>query len=490
MKSNCVFRADSASDKAHPTGNFVTLRTILLVHREHQTREMLAAALRSHNERVVLEAGSLNEAMEILNSEKICILISELFLPDKSGLQLLRQAREINPGITTLISVPTGDRTAIKTVLQAGVFSYINEPFDSEEAVIMVARAINFHERQSHQDLHVRKFRKRDGYNGIVGQSRNMQKLFSMLAKVAEDDQSTVLILGETGTGKELAARAIHAQGNRKQKNFVPVNCAAIPDELLESELFGYVQGAFTGAAKSKIGRIQYAQGGTLFLDEIGDMKPALQSKLLRVLQEREFEPVGSVKPVPADIRVIAATHQDLNKAVAEGRFREDLFYRINVFPVTIPPLRERCEDIPLLMEKFTDYFNRGKEILFNGFDAHAVKILTDYHWPGNVRELENLVQRMSILCRGGHAQVADLPEQYRQGTISGESRQLRPELQTHHVEFDLAGSIDFEAVMNDVETRLITQALQYANGNKKEAAERLNLKRTTFLQKLKKRQI
>jgi DNA-binding NtrC family response regulator len=232
----------------------------------------------------------------------------------------LRQAREINPGITTLISVPTGDRTAIKTVLQAGVFSYINEPFDSEEAVIMVARAINFHERQSHQDLHVRKFRKRDGYNGIVGQSRNMQKLFSMLAKVAEDDQSTVLILGETGTGKELAARAIHAQGNRKQKNFVPVNCAAIPDELLESELFGYVQGAFTGAAKSKIGRIQYAQGGTLFLDEIGDMKPALQSKLLRVLQEREFEPVGSVKPVPADIRVIAATHQDLNKAVAEGR--------------------------------------------------------------------------------------------------------------------------------------------------------------------------
>lgn len=348
-----------------------------------------------------------------------------------------------------------------------------------------------------------------DAFYGIIGRSLAMQRLFKLIGKLAEDSSSTVLIQGESGTGKELVAKAIHQHSPRSAHHFVPVNCAAIPDDLLESELFGHTKGAFTGAVGQKIGRIEYANGGSLFLDEIGDMKPVLQAKLLRVLQEREFEPVGGLKPIPVDVRIIAATHCNLEQMVAEGRFREDLYYRLNVIPLSIPPLRERAEDIPLLVEYFVQLIGRNKKIPLRGFDQTALRALTAFPWRGNVRELENLIQHMSILHGGSTVRYQDLPDKYREGappiTLSnmGESQPLaddvsRPEqlllfsttppqaIQDNWPE----RGIDFNALVNDFETQLIVQALKMTQGNKKEAARMLNLKRTTLLEKIKKKEL
>lgn len=339
-----------------------------------------------------------------------------------------------------------------------------------------------------------------------------MQQLFKLIEKLAEDDLSTVLIQGESGTGKELVAKAIHQHSERKDKNFVPVNCAAIPEDLLESELFGYTKGAFTGATGTKVGRIEYANGGSLFLDEIGDMKPVLQAKLLRVLQEREFEPVGGLKPVPVDVRVIAATHRNLEELVNEGKFREDLYYRLSVVPVAIPPLRERKEDIPLLVDHFIKNFAKTRKKSVLGFDLAAMQTLTQIGWRGNVRELENLVQHMTILHSGSNVSYSDLPEKYRndssdfgqpmapaetaspqQPLPAGSPEQLplfsKNTQQVRQESWPDEG-IDFNALVNDFETQLIVQALKITEGNKKEAARILNLKRTTLLEKIKKKEL
>ncbi|WP_035247272.1 sigma-54 interaction domain-containing protein [Desulfogranum mediterraneum] len=345
-------------------------------------------------------------------------------------------------------------------------------------------------------------------FYGLIGKSACMQQLFQLIAKLAEDDLSTVLIQGESGTGKELVAKAIHAHSPRQKHNFVPVNCAAIPEDLLESELFGYTKGAFTGASGAKIGRIEYANGGSLFLDEIGDMKPVLQAKLLRVLQEREFEPVGGLKPIPVNVRVIAATHRNLEELVAQGKFREDLYYRLSVIPVVIPPLRERRDDIPILIEHFISNFAKTREKSLLGFDLAAMQTLANLSWRGNVRELENLVQHMTILYSGNHVSYSDLPEKYRNGNSDplqqaaekhqGEDNGLQPEqlpLFSAAPSADRQESwpeegIDFNALVNDFETQLIVHALKVTQGNKKEAARILNLKRTTLLEKIKKKEL
>lgn len=315
-----------------------------------------------------------------------------------------------------------------------------------------------------------------------------MRQLFNFIEKLASEGNSSVLVLGDSGTGKELVARAIHAHGPRSRKNFVPVNCAAIPEDLLESELFGYVKGAFTGANQAKMGRLQYADGGTLFLDEIGDMKPSLQAKLLRVLQEKEFEPVGGVKPISVDVRIVAATHRDLDKSVAEGRFREDLYYRLNVIPLQIPPLRKRKDDIPLLIDRFVGIYNRQKKNPFKGFDNDALQALKQYAWPGNVRELENLVQRMSIFFAGQTASRDDLPEKYQSRDEGSQSQEAMPE-QEPTLNLDESG-VDFNMLVNRFENQLILQALNITGGNKREAAKLLNLKRTTLIEKLKRKNI
>lgn len=337
------------------------------------------------------------------------------------------------------------------------------------------------------------------GFGGMIGQSPQMLELFELISCVAEEGDSTVLIQGESGTGKELIARAIHEKSPRKTSHFVPVNCAAIPDDLLESELFGYVKGAFTGAQQSKIGRVQFADGGTLFLDEIGDMKPSLQAKLLRVLQEREVEQVGGVRPTKVDVRVIAATHQNLEGLVADGRFREDLYYRLAVIPLNAPALRERKDDIALLVERFVDRFSRRKTDRKTTFDAVSMQSLKNYAWPGNVRELENLMQRLVILHRGKRISMKELPEKYRsedcfiveasnpghEETASASAVNIVPP----EVEWSEDG-LDFNGLISDFEDKLILQALSKTGGNKKEAARLLNLKRTTLIEKIKKKNL
>ncbi len=342
-------------------------------------------------------------------------------------------------------------------------------------------------------------------FYGIIGKSPDMLRLFDLIARIAEDDFSNVLIRGDSGTGKELVAKAIHSHSRRKNNNFVPVNCAAIPDDLLESELFGHTKGAFTGAAQNKIGRIQYADEGTLFLDEIGDMKASLQAKLLRVLQEKEFEPVGALKATPVDTRVLAATHCDLEQLVNEGKFREDLYYRLSVVPLYVPPLKSRKEDIPLLLDHFIDSYTkkRGRDPIT--FSKRVLSILMTYDWRGNVRELENFVQHMSILYSGKRIDPVDLPEKFlpiaeqlesqnNSGNvnqeISGETAQApNSAFSFSNVSWD-KGQIDFNELINDFETQLIVQAMKISGGNKKEAARLLNLKRTTLLEKIKKKEL
>ena len=466
-----------------------SMRSILLVDGNREAREGLAVMLRKHIGCVVLESQSPAEALEALQDQDISLVITDLFAPRQGGIELLKQVRADHPQVAVIVSVPYGDRDSVVEALRRGAIFYIHSPYDFEEAVIATARALEHRDLLVHQQKRSPKISKSDGFHGIIGQSPKMLRLFSILEKVAEDGESNVLIHGESGTGKELVARATHAYSPRKGKNFVPVNCAAIPDELLESELFGYVKGAFTGANQSKIGRIQYADGGTLFLDEIGDMKPALQAKLLRVIQEREFEPVGGVKPVSVNVRIVAATHRDLESAVAEGRFREDLYYRLSVVPVHIPPLRERKEDIPTLIEKFVQVFNRGRKNALKGFAADAMAALLEYPWPGNVRELENLVQRMSVLHADDWVSAADLPEKYQvPGQAAGETPGAS--VVDECVEGMSEENFDFNSLVSDFEDRLILKALTKTGGNKKEAARLLNLKRTTLIEKIKKKQL
>ncbi len=336
----------------------------------------------------------------------------------------------------------------------------------------------------------------KSGFGGMIGRSPLMQELFELIACVAEDGESTVLIQGQSGTGKELIARAIHEKSERKSSHFVPVNCAAIPDELLESELFGYVKGAFTGAQQAKIGRVQFADGGTLFLDEIGDMKPNLQAKLLRVLQEREVEQVGGVKPIKVDVRIIAATHQNLEELVASGSFREDLYYRLAVIPLLAPPLCERQDDIVLLAGKFIEKFSRRRSDQPTTIDPVAMKSLQAYSWPGNVRELENLMQRMAILHRGKRITLKELPEKYCclnidtvEDVLPVVASDCSVSLVAPTVEWSAEG-LDFNRLISEFEDRLILHALSQSGGNKKEAARMLNLKRTTLIEKIKKKNL
>ncbi len=483
---------------------------ILLVDSDRRSREALAAALREEIGCVVLEADKVANALEIIDKGSVHLLITELFPPQNEGIDIVKRTHKINPEITIIPVIPAGNRDLITKMLQLGSFFYINSPYDYSEAVIVASRALKHAAVHPDKKKAGPKVRKTEGFHGIIGKAKCMLQLFDFIEKVADDADSTVLIQGESGTGKELVVNAIHARSVRKKKNIVPINCAAIPDELLESELFGYIKGAFTGATHSKIGRIQYADGGTLFLDEIGDMKPALQAKLLRVIQEKMFEPVGALKPVPVDVRIIAATHRDLEKEVAEGRFREDLYYRLKVVPIGIPPLRERKEDIPLLIDKFVQVFNRNKKAALQGFEAGALEVMINYAWPGNVRELENLVQRLAILHGGQKVSAADLPkviqraayqlpflnagpaavtpagdEQSDKNENAPHNHQTLPRIFDQTIQWDDNG-VDFKGLINNIEKQLITRALSISRGNKKEAAKLLNLKRTTLLEKIK----
>lgn len=438
-----------------------------------------------------------------------------LFLDSRFGstcpvAQLFRLICADFPELIVILLIEPDAPAQAQIALQQGFYFYLTRPVDPAEIAFCVkhCQALLSHRQHSAKR---KKINPALAVPGFIGKSQAMNELFTMIRRVAEDDFSTVLIRGESGTGKELVAKAIHQKSRRRNHRFVPVNCAAIPDELLESELFGHLKGSFTGASQNKTGRIQYADSGTLFLDEIGDMKPNLQAKLLRVLQEREFEPVGSLKPTPVNTRVVAATHCDLESLVKEGLFREDLYYRLSVVPIEVPPLRSRSDDIPLLLEEFVDRYTtkRGRDKIV--FSSETIEVLTGYEWRGNVRELENLVQHMSILYSGKRVQPHHLPPKFTLHIKSIQTAARPPESSPSRSVHDISeeraalfataappkpsvcfdeGPINFNELINEFETELIIEAMKFTAGNKKEASRMLGLKRTTLLEKIKKKDI
>lgn len=429
---------------------------ILIVEDERAQREALAGYLRKAGYDVVTAATG-KEAFEVKSTPDVVLL--DLRLPDMEGLDLLKKLREMNPDTEIIVITAYGTvRTAVEA-MRLGAFDYLTKPVDLDELLLIIGRALEKHERDlevSFLKEEVEKFRPQ---TGLIGESPAIKEVLSMIYRVAPSN-ATVLITGESGTGKELVARILHAASPRKDRRFVAVSCAAIPESLLESELFGYERGAFTGATKPKPGKFELAHGGTLFLDEIGDLPISLQVKLLRVLQEKEVERLGSTVPRKVDVRIIAATNQDLRKKVEGGSFREDLYYRINTINIHIPPLRERKEDILPLAEFFLRKFSRemGKDI--KSFDREARKALLSYQWPGNVRELINVVERAVVLTRKNII-TADLLM----------LEQLKSPFPT----------------LEELEREHIKKALKISGGNLTRASELLGIHRNTLREKLKK---
>jgi two-component system response regulator PilR (NtrC family) len=448
---------------------------LLIVDDEKALREAIAERLQDHGF-AVEQADSGEAALERLAEFAFDILITDLRLPGIDGRKVLEAALERYPEIIAIVITGYGTVKDAVEAIKQGAADFITKPFQFD-ALLHVLRSALEQRRLKTENAYLRsQLEERYRIDGLVGQSRVMRDLFQLLETVA-GISSTVLITGETGTGKELAARAIHHNSPRRANRFVAINCSAIPETLLEAELFGHVRGAFTGAVGTRQGRLEQAHKGTLFLDEVGTMSPALQAKLLRVLQEREFERVGDSHTVKIDVRVIAATHSDLAKMVADGTFREDLFYRLNVIPVQLPPLRERREDVPLLVQHFLEKLAADSGRGGVTVSQEALRRLMAYQWPGNVRQLENVVERALAFNHGrSQLDVQDLP----------------PEIQSQPAPVDSSlvwfpdDGLDFESYIEGVELSLIRRSLERTQGNKRQAAKLLNLKRTTLIEKLK----
>ncbi|WP_456369722.1 sigma-54-dependent transcriptional regulator [Thermodesulfatator atlanticus] len=410
------------------------------------------------------------------------VAITDLAMPKLTGLEVLEYIVEHTPETICIILTGHGSIKSAVEAIKKGAYDFLTKPVALDELMLTLEKALETRRLRRENEYLRRKLWQQWGYGEIVGKSKPMRQVFSLIEKVA-DTEATVLVLGESGTGKELVARAIHAASSRRDGPFVPVNCGAIPEELLESELFGHERGAFTGAVKTRIGRFELAHGGTIFLDEIAEMSPKLQVKLLRVLQDHAFERVGGTRSIKVDIRVIAATNKDLEKEVKEGRFREDLYYRLNVIPIKLPPLRERKEDIPLLIDHFLARFNRQKKRNIKGITKEALSCLMGHNWPGNVRELENVVERMVILSNGEYLDLEDVPE-YILEKVQGS---CSPGVQ----DFDIPEEgIYLQQMVAEFEKSLIIKALEKTGWVKNRAAKLLHINRTTLIEKMKKQKI
>jgi DNA-binding NtrC family response regulator len=433
---------------------------VLLVDDEETLARNLSRALREEGHDVA-SATSVAEAQRLLAVRTFDVLVVDNRMPEKTGLELIRELVAATPEAERpQILMMTAHATVENAIaaMKLGAFDYLQKPFEVEELAVAVARALE-HQRLRSQHSYLLSEREEEfGHYGIVGGSRAIQELLGLIERVAQS-RSTVLITGETGTGKELAARAIHARSAQRGMPLIKVNCAAIPEPLLESELFGHVRGAFTGASANRKGRFALADGGSLFLDEIGTMTPALQAKLLRVLQEREFEPLGSNRTEKVDLRVIAASNRDLKQMVADGRFQEDLFYRLSVIPIHLPPLRERLDDIPALVEHFLRKHASRTGKRADGVAEGVLEALRRYDWPGNVRELENTIERAVVLSRGSVLMPDDVSMLGAMATAPASLPSLK-----------LRSNVDW------VERETIRVALQRAGGLKKDAAEILGL--------------
>ncbi len=426
----------------------------------------------------VLTVTKWAEAETFLKTEmNIDLILLDLGLPDGNGLDFIQAAKRSRPELEVIVMTGQGSIDLAVQATQRGAFHFVTKPFNADELVSLAKKAVN-HKSLVKENENLRsELKQKYKFDNIIGHSDSIKDVLQLVEKVADTD-STVMVTGESGTGKELIARAIHYNSSRVKMPFVAINCGAIPSELLESELFGHIKGAFTGAISNRVGRFELADSGTLFLDEIGDLQPSLQVKLLRALQERRFEPVGSTKTVEVDVRVIAATNVNLEEAVRRGRFREDLFYRLNVIPINIPALRERKTDIPLLLSHFLNHFNRNKTRKLSGFSEEALRRLSAYAWPGNIRELENLLERLSILKGEGLVDVQDLPTKYAQPPDNLELGNL--DIPEH--------GLDFNSAVDQYENSLILLALEKTGWNRNQAAGLLRLNRTTLVEKIKKK--
>jgi DNA-binding NtrC family response regulator len=452
----------------------------ILVVDDEQTLRAAMFRIFSRRDYHVITTGNIREAESVITSNsELELAIVDVKLPDGDGIDLLSTLRQKYNNIPVIVLTGFASIDVAVKATRLGAFHFMTKPFNIEELISIVDKALSHKKLVSENTSLKTRLQTKYQFDNIVGKSTPITSVLNMVEKVADTD-STILITGESGTGKELFAKAIHYNSSRSDRAFIPINCGAIPSELLESELFGHVKGAFTGAISNRQGRFELANKGTLFLDEIGDLNPSLQVKLLRVLQERRFEPVGSAKAIESDVRIIAATNVDLAKAVKEGRFREDLFYRLNVIPMNIPSLRERQEDIPLLLEHFIQKFNQHRGINISGIHPLAMDKLIQYTWPGNIRELENFIERVSILRKEGIIELCDIPHYF-------EDQQGQPLLGQMPMDIPENG-IDFNNAIAAYENQLILNALKKTGWNRNQAALLLRLNRTTLVEKIKKK--
>ncbi|MBI3605009.1 MAG: sigma-54-dependent Fis family transcriptional regulator [Nitrospirae bacterium] len=447
---------------------------ILIVEDDASVSKMLVELLSTSGYQTEVTSNGL-DALELAKSSLFHLYLVDLYLPGINGLEVLKSLRKIDSEAVIVLLTGFGTIESAVDAMKAGAFEFVSKPFQKDLVLVLIRKALDYYQLKHEHQMLKKTVQEKYRFENMVGNGHAMQKVFEMIEKVTSSG-STILIQGESGTGKEVIAKTIHFNSPRREKPLVPINCGAIPESLLESELFGHEKGAFTGATSSRLGRFELAHGGTLFLDEISEMPLPLQVKLLRVLQEREFERVGGTKSIHVDVRIIAATNQDLEEAVREKRFRKDLFYRLNVIPILVPPLREHKEDILLLIDHFMRKFKEKHGRSIQDISPDARKLLLEYPWPGNIRELENLVERLITLKPEGQITIDDLPEKYREEESS---------IYLSHFQFPEEG-INFSKVVTEFETHLLHQALTKANGIKNKAAQLLQLNRTTLVERLK----
>jgi nitrogen regulation protein NR(I) len=454
---------------------------VLIVDDELNIRRVLAALLRREGHEVST-AGDGEQALAVLQRAPVHVVVTDLVMPKMGGMDLLNRVSVEFPDIPVIVITAHGSVDSAVQALKAGAFDYITKPFEQDELKKVIAKAARAHDLER-QNVHGGTAGERPPF---VGESSAMKAVFEVVAKVA-DSPSTVLITGESGTGKELVSQALHRGSSRRDKPFIKVNCAAIPKDLVESELFGYEKGAFTGAVGSKPGRFELADGGTLFLDEIGEVPLEMQVKLLRALQESEFERVGGIKTIRVDVRLITATNRDLKALISDGKFREDLFYRLNVVPIALPPLRDRKEDISLLVNHFIEKYNRRLSKKVERIEDEALQLLMGYSWPGNIRELENLMERSVLFAEGRVILASSLPDALRE-------RAPAPQVPLAAVGPLGAIAAPSGASMKEIvrqaqaelERELITRALEETGDNVTRAAKRLQISRKSLQVKMK----
>jgi DNA-binding NtrC family response regulator len=452
------------------------MATVLVVEDKDSMAQMLSQAIGGEGYQIVL-ARDGREGIQKFKENQIDLVVTDLKLPHKSGLDVLEMVKEHNPLIPVILMTAYGTiETAVKAVKE-GAYDFLTKPFDPDHLLILIGKALEKQRLFTENILLREEFARQLKLPRIIGKSAKILEVIDKVQKVATSN-TTVLLLGESGTGKEIFARAVHHLSPHREGAFVAINCAAIPRDLLESELFGHEKGAFTGAVGRKLGKFELANKGTLFLDEIGDMDLSLQAKLLRVLEGSEYMRVGGVAKIKVDVRVVAATNQDLQAAIAQQRFREDLYYRLSVFPITIPPLRERKEDIPPLVEHFVNYYCQELKKPVRTINPDAMELLTNHSWSGNVRELQNAIERAIILCEG-HVIT---PEQ-----LTLRSRGVARE-ERFSSEQPMEGTLQevSSAASRKAEEQLIRKVLKETGGNKSRAAEILQVSYKTLLTKIK----